>query len=251
MRLPVDVLGVPILPITWVELRDEVLRRVAARERTTVMYGNVHVLNVAHEVPALADALRAADLVYCDGEGVRLGARLLGERLPERMTGADFIDDLFAQLAVAKARVAWIGGAPGVTSRALVQLVERHPGVVASFAYHGFFAKDGLETDAVLDRLAAAKPDVVLVGMGTPIQELWVARHRARIAAPVVWCIGATADFVTGVQRRGPRALTGNRLEWLARLASDPRRLFGRYVVGNPLFLARVVRVRWSRARGA
>jgi exopolysaccharide biosynthesis WecB/TagA/CpsF family protein len=87
----------------------------------------------------------------------------------------------------------------------------------------------------------------VLVGMGTPVQELWTARHRARIAAPVVWCLGATADFVAGVQARGPALLTDHGLEWLARLLGDPRRLFGRYVVGNPLFLARVLRARLLR----
>jgi N-acetylglucosaminyldiphosphoundecaprenol N-acetyl-beta-D-mannosaminyltransferase len=251
VRLPVDVLGIPVLPITWSELRDDVLARISNRVRTTVMYGNIHVVNTAHDIPELAEALRAADLVYCDGEGVRLGARILGERLPERMTGADFVDDLFAHLARCNARVAWIGGAPGVASRALAELERRHPGVIAAYAHDGFFAKDGVDSDTVLDELAAAAPDIVLVGMGTPIQELWVTRYRSRMTAPVVWCIGATADFVTGVQRRGPQTLTRHRLEWLARLASDPRRMFGRYVVGNPLFLARVVRVRWARARGA
>ena len=244
MRDRIDVLGIPVVALAWPALQAEVLSRLARAVPTTVMYANVHVVNTAQHDAALADALRAADLVYCDGEGVRIGARILGAALPPRMTGADFLDELFAHLAVAGARVAWIGGAPDVAAGALALLAARHPGVVIAYAHDGYFAKDGPATDDVLAALAAANADLVFVGMGTPLQETWVARHRARIAVPVVWCIGAAADFVTGVQRRGPAALTNHRLEWLARLASDPRRLFGRYVIGNPLFLARVVRAR-------
>jgi N-acetylglucosaminyldiphosphoundecaprenol N-acetyl-beta-D-mannosaminyltransferase len=243
----VEVLGVPVHPVTWPELRDYVCERIERRARTTVMYANVHVLNSAHRTPALLHALRDADLVYCDGEGVRLAARLLGERLPARMTGADFISEMFGALAAIQARVYWLGAAPGVADRALRTLAAEHPGVSIAGARDGYFTKDGGDTEAVISALNACRADIVFVGMGTPAQELWVARYRDRISAPVVWCIGATADFVAGVQPRGPDVLTQHGLEWLARLASDPRRLWSRYVIGNPLFIARVVRSRLHR----
>jgi N-acetylglucosaminyldiphosphoundecaprenol N-acetyl-beta-D-mannosaminyltransferase len=244
MQRMVEVLGVRVDPVTWIELREHVVDAIRERRRTTIMYANVHVLNTAHEDRALSRALREADLVYCDGEGVRLAARLDGNRLPERMTGADFIWDLAHRLAEVRARVYWLGGGEGVSAKGLATLHERYPDFVIAGAHHGYFAKDGPETDAVITAINAAHPDILFVGMGTPVQELWVQRHRARIEAPVVWVIGATADFIAGVQARGPDVLTQHGFEWLARLVSDPRRLFGRYVLGNPRFLARVM---WRR----
>lgn len=236
-------------PVRWIELRERVASAAATRDRITVMYANVHVLNTAQKEPELLAALRAADLVYCDGEGVRIAARLLGRSLPERMTGADFIGDLAARLGKARLPVFWLGGAPGTAASAMRSLANTVPGWTHAGTHHGFFAKEGHESELVVAQINAAKPAVLFVGMGTPVQEIWVARNRARLDVPVVWSIGATADFIAGVQRRGPDLLTQHGFEWLARLATDPKRLFRRYVLGNPLFVARVLRSRFQRYR--
>lgn len=237
MSRRVDVLGVGIDPVDRAGLLDAVGALVDARGRATVAYANVHVLNTAARDPALRDFLAGVDLCYCDGEGVRLGARLLGEALPERMTGADWIWD-FAARAEGRWRVFWLGGEPGVAEAAAARLRERHPGLVVA-ADHGFHE----DWAPVVARIDAFAPDVVLVGMGTPTQERWVAEWRARIDAPVVWVLGATADFVSGRVSRGP-AWLHQRQEWLARLVTEPRRLWRRYLVGNAVFLARVARQR-------
>ena len=218
---------------------------VAAGGRATVAYANVHVLNTAARDPALRDFLNAADLCFCDGNGVKLAARLLGRSLPERMTGADWIWDL-AAVAEGQWRVFWLGGAPGVSERAASALAARHPGLVIA-ADHGFHPREGADDDALIARINAFEPDILLVGMGSPEQERWVAARRPRLAAPVVWVLGATADFVAGDTWRGPRWLT-DRAEWLSRLIAEPRRLAGRYLVGNAVFLARVLRERASGA---
>ncbi len=247
VRPAIEVLDVPIVPITLHELLQVVFERHAARARMTVAYANAHVLNVAHGDPALRAALRAADLVYCDGEGVRVAAALLGGHLPERMTGADFIWDLARRAADEAASMYWLGGARGVSEGALQRLANDTPTLAIAGTHHGFFAKDGEETTRVIDAINAARPGILMVGMGTPAQEIWVAHHRDRLDVPIVWSIGATADFLVGVQRRGPPLLTRNGFEWLARLVTDPRRMFSRYVVGNPLFIARVLRQRLMR----
>ncbi len=219
------------------------------RGRRTVLYANVHVLNQAVREPALREALAAADLVYCDGEGVRLGARLLGARLPPRSTGADFVWEMAGMCARRGAGIYWIGGAPGVAAAALDRLREAHPALRVCGAHHGFFEKRGAGTDTVIAEVNAAAPDLVVVGLGTPEQELWVARNRDALRAPVVWCLGATADFVAGRVPRAPRWMLDHGLEWLYRFAHEPRRLFGRYIVGNPIFFARVLRQRLGDAR--
>lgn len=237
----VDVLGVGVDRCD----KDALFRRVGelvdAGGRATVAYANIHVLNTASGDPALRDFLNAADVCYCDGAGVVLGARVLGETLPERMTGADWIWDL-AALAEGRWKLFWLGSEPGVTAAAAKKLQERHPRLEVE-TDHGYHAKDGPENDALLARINAAAPDIVLVGMGTPIQERWVAAHRGRLDAPVVWVLGATADFVSGKVDRGPQVLYTHQ-EWLARLLTEPRRLWRRYLIGNTVFLGRVARQR-------
>jgi len=239
----VDILGVGVDPVDRAGLLDAVAALIRHRGAATVAYANVHVLNVAHGDAALRAFLTAADLVYCDGGGVVLGARALGEVLPPRMTGADWIWDLAARAEAEGWRIFWIGGEPGVAASAAARLRERHPGLAID-TEHGFVEHDS----DVVAKANAFDADVVLVGMGTPVQERWVARNRAATRAPVVWVTGATADFVSGKVSRGPKWLH-DRQEWLARLLVDPKRLWRRYLVGNTVFLARVAREGAARRR--
>ncbi len=239
---PVHLLGVRVDAFDILGLLarvDELILRGAA----TVAYANVHVLNECARTPALRDFLNAADICFCDGSGVVLGARMLGTDLPQRMTGADWIWD-FAAHCEGRHRVFWVAGEPGVTAAAAEKLRERHPNLDV-ISEHGYHPKSGPENDALIARINAASPAIVLVGMGTPTQEIWVAENRARIQAPVVWVVGATADFVSGKVSRGPAWLHNNQ-EWLARLITEPRRLWRRYLIGNALFLGRVVKQRVS-----
>ena len=237
LGLPVDVLDLEALLAAAGDL-------IAAGRRDgrprTVAYLNVHVANTARRDADLTRFLRGVDLCYCDGAGVVLGARLLGHRLPERMTGADWIWDLAREAEARRWRIFWLGGEPGVTDRAAAELRDVHPNLHVD-SDHGFHTPE--TTPALLERIAACDPDILLVGMGTPIQERWVADHLDALAVPVVWCLGATADFVAGEVDRGPAWLHDNQ-EWLARLLTEPGRLWRRYLIGNPVFLARVARQR-------
>jgi len=241
MRPHIDILGVEVDRCTWAELLARVEGLVAAGGRATVAYANIHVLNTSVGDPALRAFLNAADVCYCDGAGVRLGASVLGDAIPERMTGADWIHDL-GRAAAGRWRLFWLGSEPGVTEKAATVLMEANPGLEI-VADHGYHAKEGAENDALIARINAARPDILLVGMGTPVQEGWVAANRDRIEVPVVWVLGATADFVSGKVSRGPAVLYNNQ-EWLARLLTEPRRLWRRYLLGNTAFLARVARQR-------
>lgn len=239
----VNVLGVPIHPLRRAELIPTVLELLGRGGKTTVTYANVHVLNLAQQQPSLKAFLGAADLCYCDGNGVRLGAKLLGHELPERMTGADWIWDL-AREAEGRLRLYWLGGKPGVAAKAAQVLRTRHPRLEIE-TDHGYRPRTGPKDDACVERINSFRSDIVLVGMGTPQQELWVEARRARIDASIVWCLGATADFIAGEVPRGPLWLA-HRAEWLCRLATEPRRLWRRYLLGNTLFLGRVL---WERHR--
>lgn len=239
----VEVLGVGVHTLTWAELAHHVGSLVERGGKHTICYANAHVLNLAYRDAELQRFLNEADVCYCDGNGVRHAARLMGGEIPERMTGADWVHDL-ARRAEGRWRLAWVGGQPGVARAAAEALLHEHPDLQIT-TDHGFHT--GSAEAACIEGINAFGADIVLVGMGTPTQERWVARNRHAIDAPVVWCLGATADFVAGaISRPGPDWLV-QRHEWLSRLLADPRRLWRRYLVGNTLFVERVLRQRIRR----
>jgi N-acetylglucosaminyldiphosphoundecaprenol N-acetyl-beta-D-mannosaminyltransferase len=240
-----NVLDVSVHRLSMNELICEAVQRADHAARNTIFYANVHVLNAAYHDPELRRILNQADLVYCDGAGVKLGARLLGYHLPERMTGADWIESLCAACAERGTMLYFLGSQPGVAAHAAKLLEARHAGLCIAGTHHGYLA-DPAVSSAAIAALNGARPHILLVGMGTPAQEKWIASHRNQLEVPVVWAVGALFDFVAGIQPRGPRWMLDHGLEWLWRLWADPRRLWQRYIVGNPLFLWRVLKQRFG-----
>jgi len=209
-----------------------------------MLYVNVHCMNVRARDDRYASILEAADVVYCDGTGVRLGARLAGIPIPARMTGADWIHDL-CRFAIARGlSLYFLGGEPGVAAEAARRLQELYPGLTIRGVASGYG-----EADPSIAEVNSSKPDILLVGMGTPTQEKWIASHRDELDVPVVWAVGALFDFMSGRIPRGPRWMTEHDLEWLCRLAAEPRKLWRRYLIGNPLFVWRVVKTYWLDSR--
>ena len=206
-----------------------------------VMYVNAHVLNQSQEKPALRAALQSADLVYCDGYGVRLAAKSLDVEIPHRMTGADWVWDLAALCEAAGQSVYLLGSEPGVTQGAAERLQLAYPALHIAGHHHGYFELGSAHDERVIEDINAKRPDIVLVGMGSPKQELWVQRNAHRIDTDVLWTVGALFDYVSGRVPRAPAWLADNGLEWIFRLAIEPNRMWRRYLLGNPVFVSRVM----------
>ena len=213
----------------------------AERRARRVMYVNAHVVNQARAIPQLAEALRRADLVYCDGYGVRLAARVLGKSVPHRMTGADWIWAMSRLCELAGHGVYLLGSEPPLAREAAARLRRRCPQLRVCGAHHGFFDLDSPHNERVIEDINEHQPRIVLVGMGTPKQELWVDRYGGRLDDCVVWTVGSLFDYVSGHTPRAPRWLADNGLEWIFRLAIEPHRMWRRYLLGNPVFLRRVL----------
>jgi N-acetylglucosaminyldiphosphoundecaprenol N-acetyl-beta-D-mannosaminyltransferase len=224
---------------------SELLRTVCgwAGEGVTrrVMYVNAHVVNQSLVTPGLRDALRSADLVYCDGYGVRLAARALHSEVPFRMTGADWIWDLAMMCERSGHALYLLGSEPPIAREAAARLRRWYPNLRVAGAHHGFFAVGSPHNERVLEDIREHAPAIVLVGMGSPKQELWVDRYADELGGAVVWTVGALLDYVSGHTPRAPRWLADNGLEWIFRLAIEPRRMWRRYLIGNPVFLSRVL----------
>lgn len=245
----IRVTGLAVDPVDLTQLFHYVVA--AARDtatKRTVGYLNVHVANLAAGDATVRRYLNElCDLVYCDGKGIGWGARLQGLPEPPRMTAADWLPDLLARCKEEGLRVFVIAGKPGVVDRAVEAIDAFLGGLVGGLGpigSHDGYVRDPEKTESAIDAANAFNADVVLVGMGTPIQEHWVLENRERLNAPVVWALGATFDYYAGEQARGPEWLRAAGHEWAARLLADPWRLWQRYVIGNPRFLWRAWRGR-------
>jgi N-acetylglucosaminyldiphosphoundecaprenol N-acetyl-beta-D-mannosaminyltransferase len=229
----------------------ELLRRIVAFAeeggRHRVAYVNAHVLNQSFTNLELRRALQASDLVYCDGYGVRLAARLIGLPVPHRMTGADWVWGLAALCEESGRSLYLLGSDPGSSTEAASALQRWYPRLDVRGTHHGYFELGSPHSDRVLEHIAEHRPDIVLVGMGTPQQELWADRYADRVEAGVIWTVGALFDYVAGRTPRAPHWLSDNGLEWIFRLAVEPRRMWRRYLLGNPAFLWRVLEERQRR----
>ncbi len=247
----VNVLGVGVDPITVEELQAEIRRLAASRERGTVLNVNANCLNLLYRDASLREFFGGADVVFCDGSGVMLAARILGKKIPARITYADWAWRLAAFAEAEGLSLFLLGARPGVAERAARKLRALHSDLDIAGVRHGYFdhASGSRENEAVLREVNAARPDILLIGLGMPLQEIWLMHNRHRIEAGVALTGGAVFDYVSGGLRRGPRILTDNGFEWLARLTLDPRRLWRRYLLGNPLFLLRVLGQRLGEGR--
>jgi N-acetylglucosaminyldiphosphoundecaprenol N-acetyl-beta-D-mannosaminyltransferase len=236
-----ELFGIPIELAEPADMLRTILGLVGEQGTRRVMYVNAHVVNQSRELPELFEALQNADLVYCDGYGVRLAARALSLPIPHRMTGADWVWGL-ASLGEAEGRSLYLLGADPPLARAAAARLQRwYPRLRIVGSYHGYAELGSPQNERAIEDINAARPDIVLLGMGTPKQELWADRYADALDAGVLWTVGALFDYLAGRVPRAPRMLADNGLEWIFRLAIEPHRMWRRYLIGNPVFLSRVL----------
>ena len=203
-----------------------------------VCFAHAHTLTLARTDEDLRDDLARADAVLPDGIGIRLAAAILGIRLRANVNGTDLLPLLCARAAEEGVPLALVGGAEGVARDSARALEGRHPGLAVAKTSHGYLerpAREALLRD--LRALGAQGRCLVLVGMGSPIQERWARRHLAAIPGITVLTVGGLFDFFAGKVPRAPQAIRELGLEWAFRLAQEPRRLARRYLLGIPRFL--------------
>jgi len=209
-----------------------------ARVREYVCFANVHGAVEAWKDPSLVSVYRGAGLVVPDGMPLVWLGRLRGHRQVRRVYGPDLTLALAEAFAVRGLRLYLYGGEPGVADALALALANRFPGLVVAGAEAPPFRPLTPEEDtATVARINAASAHAVLVGLGCPKQERWMAEHRQALSAPVLLGVGAAFDFLTARVRQAPRWMMALGLEWLFRLLQEPRRLARRYLVYNPVFL--------------
>lgn len=239
-----EILGNKVTDLTTQELFGEVEEIIRRGASEVILNTNVHGILLAQSQPWLKAFRNQVRITHCDGAGVALGARLLSQRMGPRVCINDFIWDLASLCAARGYSIYLLGANPDVIARAAAALKRRQPDIRLAGFHHGYFNKEGPESDRVVEQINQAKPNLLLVGFGMPVQERWVRDNASRLQANVTMVVGGFFDRLSGAVPLAPRWVTANGLEWLYLSARRPRRFFERYLVGNPKFLLQVLRER-------
>ena len=240
------ILGQPVAMLTWDEAIAHLGDLVGQDGFTPVSFLNAHNANVAASDAGFAEAMRGF-LALPDGVGVDIAARLLyGVPFPANLNGTDFIP-AFLKARQQPVTVGLLGTTSDNVAAACAALRRHAPQHRYEVIGDGFFDDPG--EAAILERLRSLRPDLLLVAMGVPRQEMWISRKLGARHCSVAIGVGALLDFLSGAVPRAPGWIRRLRLEWAYRLWLEPSRLWRRYLVGNPLFLWRVARQRLAMKR--
>jgi N-acetylglucosaminyldiphosphoundecaprenol N-acetyl-beta-D-mannosaminyltransferase len=218
----VNILGVRVDAMTYSDVLDIINRWIEQRGPHQIATANPEFVMAAQADGEFRRTLLNADLCVADGVGLLWAARRLGRRLPERVTGSDLVP-LVAQTAAQHGwRLYLLGAAPGVAEQTAQKLEQQYIGLRIVGSYAGSPSEG--EAPDIVQRVAAAAPDVLFVAYGAPAQDLWIARHKNELGVPVMMGVGGAFDHIAGVQRRAPLWVQRIHLEWLFRLATQPWR---------------------------
>ena len=240
------ILDVPVFVGTQAEAVEKIDEAYNAQKSTIVAFANANALNVAAVDDSFRGVLKGC-LVMNDGIGVDAASRILfGSRFPQNLNGTDFTPTYFKNTRN-NYRIFFLGSSSGVAERAASRLIEicgRHKIAGCQNGYSR--AEDNI---GIVAKILASEADVVLVAMGNPAQEMWLAEHLQATGCRLGFGVGALFDFLSGDVPRAPSWVRSARLEWCYRLLREPARLWRRYVLGNPIFLLRVFNQWLSGAR--
>ena len=242
MLRTISILGVNVHLVTRAVLQARIAEIIREDQHVLILNVNAQALNLACEHPWLRRFFNNAEIMFCDGFGVMLVARLLGYKIPERITYADWMWELASIAANSGYTMFFLGAKSSVAEKAALLLRGQFPDLKIVGTHHGYFNKrsNGNENNDIIEEISTLHPNLLVLGMGMPTQELWLMENWARINANIALTGGAVFDYVSGDLQRAPHWMTEHGLEWLGRLIIEPRKLWKRYLIGNPLFFWRV-----------
>jgi N-acetylglucosaminyldiphosphoundecaprenol N-acetyl-beta-D-mannosaminyltransferase len=217
--IKVDVLGILINTFTMTQTVAYIREAIRDQRHIRVVTANPEMIYIANRDQELAELINSADLVTADGIGVVWAVRKLGSFIGERVTGIDLVKALLPIAHSDKWRIFFLGGKPGVAELAAKKVSQDYPELVWQ-AHHGYFQPS--EEDNLLSRINDFRPDLLLVGLGVPLQEYWIFAHQGLAAVSIG--VGGSFDVLSGLVIRAPHWIQSWHLEWLYRIWREPWR---------------------------
>lgn len=240
IKIKIDVLGVSFDNLTMTEATQMALEHMRCRNAACVVTPNPEIVMLCRKDPSLSEAVNCAALVLPDGIGIVKGAQILGTPLKQKLPGIDFAQELFSIMAKNGMSLFLLGAKPGVAEMAAKNLSCRFEGLNIAGTNDGYFT----DSAPIIEKINAASPDLLLVCLGAPKQELWMKSNAASLNVGLMAGLGGSLDVFAGIAERAPEKWQKLGLEWLYRLKEDPSRAgrmmnlpkFGFKVIGQRIF---------------
>lgn len=234
----VEVLGIEINQLKIDDLNFLIEENVRNSNKLIIAHHNLHSIYLFHRNKEFRSFFDLAEFVHADGMLLVTWARLLGNDI-SRENRITYLDWIYPLLQIAdnnRMRLFYLGSEPGIADKAIRKLKNKHTNIHFE-EHHGYFnLKDDYENDHVLNKINSFKPNILMVGMGMPRQEIWIKNNYEKINVNVILPSGACFDYIAGKVKTPPRWMGQYNLEWVFRLADEPKRLFFRYCI-EPLYL--------------
>jgi len=229
---------------------DEALEWIcrSARDRShtdQLAFANPDCFNIATKHPEYRKTLQKAERVFADGIGVHLACGMLDVSMKANLNGTDLFPRLCELAQAENLSIYLLGARPGIVDKMVAAVAAQYPSLKIAGARHGYF--DESEETGVIEQINASNAHILLLALGAPRQEIWIAKHRDNLKVGLALGVGGLFDFVSGSMPRAPLWMREIGLEWCYRLYQEPRRMWRRYIIGNPLFLFRVWRFHVKR----
>jgi N-acetylglucosaminyldiphosphoundecaprenol N-acetyl-beta-D-mannosaminyltransferase len=252
----IQVGSLPVHRITFDESATWVINYLKTRHLRSpglIVTPNAQHVTLAEKDTVFREACRAASLSVPDGASIVLASRILGTPIQERVAGCDLMERLCGECAEHDHSVFFLGGLPGAAEKTAKRLLQRYPLLKVAGTY---CPPRGFETNLdecayIRERITHAAPDLLLIAFGAPKQEIWAWQNCLDLPVGLAMSVGSSFDTHSGMRSRAPLWMQQSGVEWLFRLASEPRRLWKRYLLGNLAFLYIVLRQRFSFGRAS
>lgn len=242
----ISLFGLNIEDITLNDASIKIIHDTKLGIPNKIYFINAHCINVAAVNENYLHILQDKGiLLFADGSGMRLASKLAGSLLKDNVNGTDLFPLICRDAAASGVRLALLGARPGIAQRCADNLKNQFPNLNIVWVNDGYF--NGSSEAEIIQSINDSRAQILFVAMGVPMQELWIARNASKLRVPTLIGVGALFDFYSGSMPRAPKRMRELGLEWLFRFIMEPRRMFVRYIIGNPLFVSRVL---WRRLRG-
>lgn len=248
----VDILGTPVSSLTMDALFSDWERVIQKREKAQVCITPVNSILAARATARVQEIYKNADYVLCDGVPVKWASQFLGNPIKERITGLDVLPRIFPFATSRNFSIFLLGASPGVAEKLKAKMEEKHAGVkiVGTFVppFRAVFSPE--ENRQMIEAINAVKPDILLVSLTAPKQDIWIAENLKNLDTHLAIGIGGAFEVAAGMIKRAPLWMQKSGLEWFYRFLQEPKRMFRRYFVEAPVFIPLILKQRFSTRSG-
>ncbi len=243
MHQRVNILGTEVSSISSADLLDAFKTAIQAKKLIQVAITPVNSILAAYKNPEVQNAYNTADYVLCDGMPVKWAASFLNTPIVERITGLDLLPNLIAFAANESFTLFLLGASPGVGEKLKEVILKQYPNckIVGIYVPPFMPVFDAAENKKMVDAVNAAAPDIVLISLTAPKQDLWITQNKAQLHPALYVGIGGAFEVMAGLVKRAPKWMHGAGLEWFYRLIQEPKRMYRRYLIEAPLFIPLVI----------